>query len=351
MLASCSTEVDLTAEWQEKTIVYGVLNQNETTHYIKINKSFLGDGNAFEMAAVRDSSEYDPERVNAVVEEYENNVFQRSWVLRDTLVTDKEEGLFYGPEQTVYYFTANLNTNPNVEYRLNVSIDNNDPERSVSAITSLVGDLTISTPAANNPPPQPSISVAMASGGGNYNNVVFKWLVPENGIRFEPEITFKYLEEKSDGSTVLRELPYTMGTLVYNTLSTDLQMSASVDGEVYYQFIKNSILNSSSLNDPSVVSRKYRGLDFKITVAGEELNTYLEVNEPVTGLIQERPSYSNVENGLGIYSSRYSKVVEDKYMNKNSMIELFTGPYTGSLNFCTDSLLWSGIQNEPYYCP
>lgn len=343
--------MDLTADWQEKTIVYGVLNQNEPIHFIKINKSFLGDGNAFEMAAVRDSSEYDPERVHATIEEYKNNVLQKSWILRDTLITNKEDGIFYGPEQTVYYFTGALDNSDNVEYRLKVSIDNDDPEKSVSSVTQLIGDLTISTPVPNNPPPQPSISVAMASGSGNYNNVVFKWLVPDNGIRFEPEISFKYLEEKSDGSTTLRELPYSLGTLVYNSLSTDLQMSASVDGEIYYEFIKNSILNNASLNDPSVVHRKFRGLDFKITVAGEELNTYLEVNKPVTGIIQERPSYSNIDNGLGIFSSRYSKEVMDKYLNKNSMIELFTGPYTGNLKFCTDSLLWSGIQNEPYYCP
>ena len=58
LFAACSTDFNINADWQEITVVYGLLNQKETTHYIKINKAFLGEGNALTMAQIEDSSSY-----------------------------------------------------------------------------------------------------------------------------------------------------------------------------------------------------------------------------------------------------------------------------------------------------
>jgi hypothetical protein len=38
---SCETDFELNAEWKDITIVYGILNQNDTAHYIRIQKAFL----------------------------------------------------------------------------------------------------------------------------------------------------------------------------------------------------------------------------------------------------------------------------------------------------------------------
>jgi len=55
---SCSTDVDINAPWKDITVVYGLLNQNDNIHYIKVNKAFLGDASAYEMAAISDSVNY-----------------------------------------------------------------------------------------------------------------------------------------------------------------------------------------------------------------------------------------------------------------------------------------------------
>ena len=44
---SCETDIDVNAEPTDITIVYGLLNPNDTTHYLKINKAFIGEGSAF----------------------------------------------------------------------------------------------------------------------------------------------------------------------------------------------------------------------------------------------------------------------------------------------------------------
>ena len=49
-------------------------------------------------------------------------------------------------------------------------------------------------------------------------------------------------------------------------------------------------------------------LEITISAAEENFSLYLEVNEPSTSIVQDKPQFSNIENGLGIFSSRaYTK--------------------------------------------
>ncbi|MFN3874859.1 MAG: hypothetical protein ACK4L7_02980, partial [Flavobacteriales bacterium] len=54
LLGACSTELDVNEPYKDISIVYGLLNQRDSLHFVKINKAFLGEGNALDMARVRD---------------------------------------------------------------------------------------------------------------------------------------------------------------------------------------------------------------------------------------------------------------------------------------------------------
>ena len=60
LFSSCETDFNVNADWQEVTVVYGLLDQNEDKQYIRINKAFLGNADAFIMASVADSINYNP---------------------------------------------------------------------------------------------------------------------------------------------------------------------------------------------------------------------------------------------------------------------------------------------------
>lgn len=57
-LSSCETDVDLTAPYASTTVVFGLLDPQADTQFVKITKTFLGDGNLNDYAMIRDSSEY-----------------------------------------------------------------------------------------------------------------------------------------------------------------------------------------------------------------------------------------------------------------------------------------------------
>lgn len=76
-IQSCTTDVDLNAPYKSTTVVFGLLDPDSTLQWIKINKTFLGDGNNLDYAQIRDSSEYRWEEFKSLVlEEYENNILK-----------------------------------------------------------------------------------------------------------------------------------------------------------------------------------------------------------------------------------------------------------------------------------
>ena len=58
---SCSTDVNVNGEWDDIPIVYCVLDQSAEYQYVKVNKSFLGNKPASEMAQHSDSLFYKKE--------------------------------------------------------------------------------------------------------------------------------------------------------------------------------------------------------------------------------------------------------------------------------------------------
>jgi len=51
-------------------------------------------------------------------------------------------------------------------------------------------------------------------------------------------------------------------------------------------------------------------VDYIFSVAAEDLNTYMEVSEPSLSIVQERPSFSNIYNGIGLFSSRFVNEID-----------------------------------------
>jgi hypothetical protein len=52
-------------------------------------------------------------------------------------------------------------------------------------------------------------------------------------------------------------------------------------------------------------------LEFHFEFAGEELDTYMEINNSSVNLSDVTPEYTNIDGGLGIFSSRTRKKFND----------------------------------------
>src|SRR5574344_1883266 len=95
---ACSTDVDLYADYKDITIVYGVLDADADTNFVKINKAFLGPGDATHISQIPDSSNY-PGKLDARIVEYVNGDINRELILDTITIHDKDSGDFYAPNQ------------------------------------------------------------------------------------------------------------------------------------------------------------------------------------------------------------------------------------------------------------
>jgi len=348
ILAGCSTDVELNAPYKSTTVVFGLLDPGADTQWVKINKTFLGDGNNLDYALIRDSSEYrweDFERL--VMEQIVNGVVINEFVLQPKEISNKSiSGIFYGPHQTVYYFPSQGGLNQEATYRL---ICDFVSRPDVYASTNLVKSSTMSFQI---PQPNQFIVLAQTSGTGSSvtynNNVTVRWTPVENAELYSLTLRFNYVERRYADlahtmleSETPRTAEWNIGQFKRESLA--LQggfLSLQFNAEPFFIFLGNTIPT-----DPYVLRQigtfdgtRTRCFEISMAIANEELRTYFEVNSPVTGVIQERPVYTNVANGLGLLGSRSSAAAGNLALTSptqnGNLNALVTGVYTINKNFC-----------------
>jgi hypothetical protein len=358
--AGCETEVDLNAPYKSTTVVFalldadsnndGVTNQLDT-QWVKINRTFLGDGDNLAYATIRDSSEYEEsEFVSKKVQRFFDGDFIEEWDLTAVTVSNKNvNGIFYGPEQTLYYFlppASGLNEDSN--YRLALDFVSKED---VSAETDIIvgSELVFSQP-------QQETTINLASGTAfnvTYStNTRVKWY-PANGAKsYDAVLRFHYREIVYSDPSWTNEVSNTMKFVDFNLGGyevTDTESSSQVEiefnAESFFSFLAGKMTASPSIRREigTYDGASTRCFDLIVSMGNEELNTYIEVNSPVSGIVQERPSYGNVSNALGLFAARSTRKLENLKVSAvtgggvpqiGNLHALCTGTYTAALNFC-----------------
>ncbi len=338
LLSSCNNDLDINAEYKDITVVYGLLNQRDSVHLVKINKAFLGEGNALDMALVADSSEYGGEAITqAVVERLDGsgNVVD-TYPLNDTTVVDREPGTFYSPVQKLFYFTTPFATQLNAgrmylyqdaRYRLRLQVNG----KTITSTSPIVNDFSFPGQISDTVNNSSRVNL-MNAFNTDYGAYEFKWTSKLDCKRFVVAFRFRY-DEVTGTDTIARTFQQTLGTRVSANSSEQEDMSLFLNGESFFSGLASAC--KSNPNWGNVDKRIFRGLDFLVTVANDDFHTYLSLTEPVSGIIEDRPAYSNVDGAIGIWGSRYTKNVVGKRLNGNTLQQLVEGQYTGDLRFCS----------------
>ena len=81
--------------------------------------------------------------------------------------------------------------------------------------------------------------------------------------------------------------------------------------------------------------RFFDGFDIYVTGAGEELLEFVRVSQANTGITsaQSIPTYTNVSDGLGIFTSRSQVLRSGLQLNSIALDSLREGIFTRDLNF------------------
>lgn len=356
VLVSCKDDLNLIGDYQETPVVIGILDQAETTHYIKVTRAFIGDGktSSLEIAQIPDSNYFDNVEIT-ITEQLGDGSAGRTFVLHDTIIENKDvNGVFYAPNQKVYVFYT-PESNPllgDARYSMTINIDNG--RIVVKGETEMVNNMTLS----NNITGQAS-SLKLVEDPGEYKGQLIDITSVGNAYGVNAKLRFDYREyaigmtdstDKSVGMDI-GEADVTPG---FNSGHT-----FTLEGGTFFNNLKDAISPSSSIE-----KRKYLGIEIQVTGGSKELMSYIAVNEPTSNLAQNKPDYTNLTvNGdfkvIGIFASRYTLKIykpatgvypQVQALDKKSRRELCTGPITGLLGFCSDHVADLSPTQETWYC-
>ncbi len=342
LLSACSTDLDVKGDWKETMVVYGLLDQSQSKQYIKINKAFLGEGNAFSFAQVKDSTQF----VNALSVKLIQLPNGPQYTLSPDGSIPKDPGTFYAPDQAnaIYSFTTpkipNISTpdptdsinNLSTSATYKLSIRNSETGSEVSATTKLVSDFNFSLPTSG-------ITLFNII---NKNNNAYKfrvtWNSTANAKLYQLIMRFNYVDSTLTGK-VNQHIDKIFSEVKTQGVGGGELIEFTIVGQEYLQYIANQISDY-----PGLIKRTPGNVDLIGIAAGEELSTFIDVNKPSTGVVQQKPEYTNIANGLGVFSARYYKAPFSRSMDKATRDTLAGGFRTCHLKFTDNNGIWPGCQ-------
>lgn len=350
--SGCSTDFQVAGEYQELAVVYGLLDPDSTTQYLRIQKAFLGELSAEEMAQTRDSSYFDPETMVAVLNEYnENDDLLRVISLDTVTVQTKEEETdgfaFFAPTQRLYKTDEALVEANEYEILLN----NTATGYRDSARIDLVRPSAFSfrNPSQNNLNTSKKMILFLGNGLG-YRDYSIKLNSMPNAYIYEIWLHFDYQEERTvNGVTTLE--PKTLSWQVQRFSfdeSPNGVVEAVFSGESWFRFVGSSLEPEAGLvrriglpditdiNDPNWDTDNFsQDLRIEVICGGKELRDYLNINAPSnSGALTDKPAYSTLSTGRGFISSRSFKWYPGNiHLDTDARDQLMGGQFTSDLGF------------------
>ena len=406
LLFSCENELKINDNWRDVPVVYAVLNSgtqedadgsgfgptvpesdfnydgdNQSdinyTHFVRVQKSFLGSEAAYAYTGIHDSIYYDASDLEVWLELVDNqngdvgSAFYLDLVDSfelDSLFIFKEDGLFDSSNHYLYRI-------PSVASDL-IPFDDLRKNYKISVFNTLTGDTAFAETNIVEPVkmtrPLPNGSASILRFGVNVP-LSIEIKPSKNAKMYSISLIFNYIEQHKDDYLydVLQGNPLPFTNLNYKSvewtlsdeLATEQQLLGLTNttikkiiyGPQFFEFLKTQI-TEQDLSDPDFyrypLYTHYQGtnngitagiyhrcVDLDITAVNTELYTYLNANAPNVGLNQERPEYNNIVNGIGHLSSRSILTMNNLRIDQSTMDSLSFGQVTKNLNFACYSTL------------
>ncbi len=307
---SCENEVDVNSDFEEVTLVYGLLDKNSDTQFVKINRTFLDDQlSAIDLAKQSERINYDSLTVHMIDE-----ITDSSYALQK-IIKPKDPGVFNREDNVLYYTTQTLL--PNRSYRLTVV----KPDGSETiGRTSTIDTIRILNPklflAGNS-------SVSFTNFLGNsVANYKFEFSTGNNVGEFEVRMNFLYVDETPDGD-IPKKVSMNIGRIFNPTLERGQVLPFIFNGELFFNALEEQI--PASANPTKKVFNTRNNIEIEIYAADGDYSFYRELNGPIEGLAQTRPEFTNMENGIGLFASRFSMVAKTQISNqtRNYLIQTY----------------------------
>lgn len=334
-LFACETDFLVNAPWKETAVVYGLLDQTVDTQRVVIYKAFLGQESAYTMAQQADSFYYDKDQLEVFLFGLNSDGDTMQTIEMEYQLTNSRFNSGFDTIFSTEYSVEYISLEPlDQAYTYHLYVHNLVSDYELRASTKLIQSLDIN---------QGFTDELKFFKNNEYRTHKLRWTSSRNGKIYKPFMRFYYYEKNTlTGEVVRKYIDKSFPQMYSQSTSGNQDMEIGITGESFYYFVKNSIdsdlitlrINAKQLEDGFVGYDYWEGgIDFRFLVGGESIAQYIEINNLPSVIFQDPPTYTNIENGKGVFSSRLNAVSVGKYLDIASLTELANGDLTQELNF------------------
>lgn len=310
---SCENDLDIVAPYKDTTVVYCLLDLSDSVHYVRVHKSFLGPGDAEQMAAYADSIYYG-DHLTVKLERWVNK--QLYGVInfsRDSSLT-KDSGLFATAPNVLYKSYGIDNLYEDSEYRL--LITNIKTGKVISANANMIQKPFISNPSSG--------SISFSPGPFNIKLNTGKY-----AKTYDVKIVFNFLEQSKADSTIIvsKQVTWNAGVIETPSIDGSQPVTYTIKREEFAQFLKSSIKQ-----DPTVY--RYTGkLDFYFAASDNTMFEYQRINNANGVNSGNALLFTNIQGGLGLMACKRTDFKLGQSLSGQTVLFIQTNPETSNLGF------------------
>lgn len=316
---SCEVEFSPNAEWKNVPVVYCMIDQDDDTTWVRVQRCYLTEGSIYEYGQVSDSINYPQGAITVTLFAYKDGVMKDSMLFQYTERTI-DSGRFANTNQPFYCFQTRNRLREEYSYVLTVR---DASDGSVLATTDPVP--LIKKTSSDRLFSKPSIIImngdtinggfAFFDNTGASSSTLYchmKWPHLENARLYQPIVRFYYRSQ---------------GIIKY----VDLKCPpvSSKNNETYYS--RDLFLNELKNQLQSDTSRKQYipRVDLYLNCCNEDLNAYLSTVVSGASLSQSREVYNNIKGGVGVFASRrthlYMRMPSDSSSGPRGLLDFLVG--------------------------
>lgn len=294
ILTSCEVEFSPNAEWKETPVVYCLLDQDDDTTWVRVEKCYLSDGDIFSPGLISDSINYPEGSLCVKLYAIRDGNYVDSIDFNYTL-RDHESGSFVYQQQPLYWANTRRRLREDCFYRLVV-------RRTATGDTLAWAETPLIVKTENN-----VVTYVNQSGrfGFFFNNVCeIRWRALTNARLYQPFVRFYYtVRDTMDNGSVRDDTLF---------VDTPCSLVHSRDNVAIYNtnYSRESFLNAmrEALKDDPRPKGYPKIADIYITSCSEDLNAYINSVSEMSNIDQGREVYTNIHGGLGIFAARRTHI-------------------------------------------
>ncbi len=315
--AACEVEFDPNEDWKQVTVIHGLLDSDDDTTFVRVQKGFLGSGDYFRFAKERDSIYYREDEVDVFMVSYypwEPQVIRDTFWFSYTENYSKPEGDFYSEKAPIYYCVTKdrLSGVEELKKEYRIVVRNRQSGETAYASTRLIGNYDILSPT-----PQ-----MVFQSSGNRKVMPCSW----NNLSTASASARDYMAAKMY-QPVMRFFYQLDGVETYVDVELGYRINTHAEpGFVFnYNIYMNDIVDGIKLklkDQKGRCSWTHRSIAFELYInsCSLEMYEYYSNSRQEENTLTDKPIYTNVTNGYGLFASRRRHIKLNFARNNNDLV-------------------------------